>query len=508
MSILRRNITFNFFGQIFVALLGFISIKYIYSDLGEDALGIIYFSLILSTLFASALDMGLSKTTIREVAAHQQDNPDYINKLVQTFSLFYWSAYLIIVIGLIIFLPDIVGSWINLSTMTRDTAYFAILIISVSSLLSIPKMFLSSICVGLQRMDVNNGIDVAVAILQQLGMILFLMAGGDIITVSYWIAATNVLRIILYLFFISRLNSLKAIIPSFSMEVIRNIREYASKTFLASLILLVHKQLDKLIISKLMPIGVLGIYSLVFSTLSKTSLATEAVAKAVFPIFTDLEKRKEQENLFEKFFTLQDLLVFGTIPVYAFVIFMAYPLFTFLLDAAKAEILHITIYLLSISFYLNAALRLIRTYAFAVSKPEYVVKSDFLSLFIVTPLAVLLIFKMGMKGAAIAWIIFYALCAVYMVPRVYRRELHQSGLIWLASLLKAVVSACIAYIPMGLFVHKYYFGSTLSILTCYILSSLLYAVISINIIGENLQKVVLSYLPCVGPLIIARHNSG
>jgi len=229
MSALRKNIIFNLFGQTSVILLGFISFKYIYAGLGDDALGIIYFSLMLSALLTSALDMGLSKTTIREMAAHHDSEPGYIKKLTQTFSLFYLLAYLLVTLLFVLFLPVIVDNWINLTTMENEMAHYVLLLIGTTALLAIPKTFMSSICIGMQRMDVNNSIDVSVALLQQLGLVLLLVAGKNIVVIAYWLAATNILRVLTYFVFISRLLSPDALFPWFSMDVVRRIKEYTSK---------------------------------------------------------------------------------------------------------------------------------------------------------------------------------------------------------------------------------------------------------------------------------------
>jgi O-antigen/teichoic acid export membrane protein len=68
MLIFKRNIIFNFFGQGTLLLIGFVSFRYVYTSLGEDGLGIIYFSLMISSILASSLELGLAKTAIREIA--------------------------------------------------------------------------------------------------------------------------------------------------------------------------------------------------------------------------------------------------------------------------------------------------------------------------------------------------------------------------------------------------------------------------------------------------------
>ena len=43
MSRLKKNIVYNVAGQVSLLVLSFVAVKFIFSDLGEDALGLIYF---------------------------------------------------------------------------------------------------------------------------------------------------------------------------------------------------------------------------------------------------------------------------------------------------------------------------------------------------------------------------------------------------------------------------------------------------------------------------------
>lgn len=499
---LKRNIFFNLLGQGLVLILGFVSFKYIYAGLGEDALGIIYFSLMLSTLFVSSLDMGLSKTTIREIAAHNESEPDYIIQLTQTFSFLYWLVYTVITIVFVAILPFIIDSWITLTTMDDETAYYVLLIIGISSLLAIPKAFLTSICVGLQRMDVNNSIDIVVSIIQQAGMVILLVNEKDIVVIAYWMGITNVLRILIYFTFVVRLLSIESMLPLFSMIVISRIKNYTKNMMWISLVLVIHKQLDKVLISKLLPIGVLGIYSFMFTSIGKTSMVTGAVAQAVFPLFSELGNGGKYQELVKKFHILQDFLVYFTAPIFASVIYFSLPLFTYLLDKEKAISLQIPIILLSISFYLSAILRLSRIYMFAINKSEKILRADVLSLFIVIPVTVTLVYSLGVNGAALSWVIFYGVLILLILPCVYRHEFNKSSYFWVRDVVIAFVLLCAVYIPAWIISETYYANNIIVLTFSYIIASIVYGVLALNFTGSDLQMKIMEYCPRIRRLIV------
>lgn len=502
MSLLKKNILSNLLGQSALILIGFVSFKYVYTSLGEDGLGIIYFSFMMSAILTAALELGLSKTTIRELAGYQTTEPEYVIRLLQTFSSVYWLAYVLLSLALSFSVPLIIGSWVKLTTMNHELASHALLILGVSSLLALPKILLSSICVGLQKMHINNSINVIVAILQQAGIILLLLGGGNIVSVASWIAATNVLNILVYMFFVSRLVSPYALLPKFSMEVMKRVKRYSLKMAWISLLAMLSKQVDKLLISMMLPIGVLGIYSFAYMTITKLTLITDAIVQAVFPVFSELERKKDKTRSCQRFFALQDMLTYGLAPLFALAVFLAMPVFTLLLNEAKAEELLLPILFLSIAFYLNGTLRLLNTYVSACGKPGYIIKAIMLLLVAVAPLTVLLISGYGMAGAAFSWVVASVVGACYMVPNVYLKELHKPVGIWLRPVLTVGVLICVTYLPVWLLAEFISPNNLLCLVPFYIAASLLYCILAINLTNGGFKDTFLKNVPGSDMLVL------
>src|SRR5208283_5107799 len=118
MSRLSKNILYNLLGQGLLVILSFVAAKFIFKQLGQDALGIIYFTLTLNALLTAILSLGINETTVREVAASHKEDPTYIKKLLQTASFFYWGLYVLTAVGLYAAAPWLVTKWINLDTLS------------------------------------------------------------------------------------------------------------------------------------------------------------------------------------------------------------------------------------------------------------------------------------------------------------------------------------------------------------------------------------------------------
>jgi len=75
----------------------------------------------MNAMLYAVLNMGIASTTVREVSGHYELEPDYVKKLVRTFSLLYWVAYALIGFAIFFLAPILVSKWINLNTTLSFT---------------------------------------------------------------------------------------------------------------------------------------------------------------------------------------------------------------------------------------------------------------------------------------------------------------------------------------------------------------------------------------------------
>ncbi len=421
MSRLERNILYNLLGQGLVLVLGFVAVRYVFRRLGSDAFGIILFTQAMSYILVAVLELGVSLTAVREVSAHFQDEPAYVRDLLQTGAFLYWTAYGLVSVAILFLAPVIVAKWINLTTLDPSTAARVLQILGVSVVLALPRSLYASLFRGLQRMAFNNIADVTVSGVQQSGTIAILLLGGTVFQVAYWLAATYGVSILVYMVGASRFVPWQALIPRYSASVVRRNLRFALHTMSISTLATVHMQADKLVVSKLLPIGMLGYYSVASTVASRSTLVTGAVAQAAFPSFSELFHRGDRPGLLEQYRKLHDLVSYASVPVLTAVTFAALPLLTYMFNPSVAHDLLIPVGLLCLGFYLNATLSVPYIFSLAVGKPEIAAKQNLLALFIVPPTMVGAVYFFGMAGAAFSWVLYHLFAYVYGVPRFCRQ---------------------------------------------------------------------------------------
>lgn len=491
-SRLTKNIIYSVCGQILTILLGFVSVKYIFGRLGADALGIIYFTVTLNSLLTSVLELGICSTTVREVAAHIDNEPDYVHDLIRTASLFYWGAFFLLGLAIYALSPILVQKWINLDEMDLGTAAYTLRFLGIASLVALQQSFYASIFRGLQRMEFNNFIDVIIGSLRQLGTILILIMGGSLLQVVYWISACYGLSIFSYLTALLWFFPLKALVPGYSSSVIKRNRKFASVMMLQTILGGIIVQADKIILSKFMPIGVFGYYTFAYGNASRGLLIAEAIGLAAYPSFSALYQSGDRKGLLAQYRKLQDLLCFSTGPIFALIPFALLPVFSFMLNREAAKLLLVPTTLLCLGFYIHGALRIQHNFAVASGKPEIAVKTNLLALLTVIPISISLIYYFGMTGAALYWVLYNVFNALYATPRIYKECIKIPVREWYIRML-GVISLIgsvygIAWVSLTI-IDDY---SILSLTVAYLIATIIFLVASYNMIDQGLRDQLLT----------------
>jgi O-antigen/teichoic acid export membrane protein len=488
MSRLRGNIVYNIAGQALLLALSFVAVRFVFRQLGADSLGIIYFILALNVILTATLGMGICETTVREISAHFNSEPDYIRELLRTASLCYWGAYVILSVIIYFAAPIIVEKWIHLKSLDAAAAIQALRILGIASFLALPRSFYTSMLRGVERMEYTNIIDVAVSALQQFGTIGIMLAGGNLLNVIWFMAGCFVAGILAYMIICFRFFSWKALLPGFSSTVIRRNVVFTSHVALISILAMIYTQADKVIISKFLPIGIFGLYTVAYGAMSRSNMITAAVSQAAFPQFSALFKTQERGKLVSKYQKLQDLVCFGTIPLFAAVPFMAIPLFSYLFDVKSAQMLLLPVTFLSVGFYMNGTLSVPYLFSLAVGRPDIVARFNFYSLFVVLPTTALLIYFGGLKGAGFSWVFYHVLAYAYVIPRIYSECLRVPVWRWYAQMLSILGISGITYGTGWIALRVMSEGSGLYAAAAYCAASIVFLGASFLLIGEELRS--------------------
>lgn len=472
-------------------VISLVTIKYIYHQLGEDMFGIIAFAATLNAVLSSVFEMGISITTIREVSSYFKSDPDYVCALIRTTSLIYWAIYVFIGIIIYFLIPIFVEKWINLKTMDVFTATYILRILGIASFVSLPKSIYYSLLSGLQRMDLTNIVDLTTNVLQQLGTIFILILGGTLFFVVYWYALCYCINIISYVTVSSRFFPLKSLAPGYSSSVIKRNVNFASYMMFMTITHMVYSYIDKIIVSKFLPIGKLGYYNLVYSLVGKAQIVTGAVSQSVFPSFSSLSKLGDHAKMMSQYRKSHDLLCFGTVPLFAAIVFGSLPLYSYILKEDTARLLFMPTILLCVGLYVKGTLTVPGILSQSMGMPEILARQYFYGLFIVLPATVVLVYYFGLVGASISVLIFWIFGFFYAVPKICSRCLKISKWEWYVKIFKIFALTSLTYGTGWFIVGTLSYHSILYLALTYIGASTVYVFGAFFIVSNDLREYLL-----------------
>jgi O-antigen/teichoic acid export membrane protein len=444
-SRLAPNILANLGGQLALLVLAVLAVKLVFSHLGPDALGMVLFVQTINVVLAGVLDLGVSSITIREVAAHADDDPGYVRDLLRTAATFYWSIFALAAVLMLVTAPWVAGHWVRLTTMDPGTAATVLRVLGVAALTVLPRALYISICRGLQRMVFNNAIEVGAGVLQQLGMVVILARGGSLLAVVIWMAATYAAAIVAYVVTVSRMLGAAAIVPGWSTRVIQRNARFSAHMMSISALGAIHTYVDKLVVSKLLPVASLGWYAFASSLVGRGALLTNAIADAAYPSLSDLVKRGQFAAMAAQYRRLQDVVCYLTVPLYAAVIYVSVPLFSVLFSSSVARALLLPVAILALGFYANGTLTIPYIYSLAMGKPEITSSLSLQALLLVVPITIASVALFGLTGAGLGFLSYHVFFYVAGVPRYCRECLRIAPSLWYAHAGKILALAAATY---------------------------------------------------------------
>ena len=431
-----KNILANLISRIWSLLSIFLFIPLYIHFLGIELFGLVsFFATLQGVLFL--LDAGLSVTLRREFAFGEESPGNKIRKykLLRSIEFCYFA-----IIGLTLFFSFlgagfIVNRWLNIGSINPEVAITTIRLMGVS----IALQFLSTLyyggLLGLQKQIITNVYQIGWSMLKNGCVILILwLISPDIRLFYLWFIVAD----LIYLFLLKiEINKSLEVDSTYTwnpgeLNNLKKVWKYAAGMLTISIISAFNFQLDKIAISKMLPISELGVYNLAFSLSQLPVILVNAISIAIFPRFVYFYSIHEEQNLKNLFHITNKVLAIFAICVSISMCFYSNELFLFWtrdpqlamkgwLPAAilTAGSLFLTIQIIPF----NLAL------AHGITKINAVY--GVVNIVILIPLLWILIKSQGITGAAISWFLILALCTPFYTCYVYRQFVDQHWLKWL-----------------------------------------------------------------------------
>lgn len=449
MSTVKANSIINAAGQAGTILFQIFTAKIIYQHLGPDVFGIYFFAFLIASSINLSIGGGLKLMMVRELSMRIDASQQRMVSFVQTMSLTLWAAFLGAVAILYAGGDSAVTQWINLASLAPEIARPALLVLIIAMLLPLPTTVYISVLEGAQKMGMINIIQVLASALQLLGVAYISLADSvpeenRLYTLAQWTAIVQLVQLFLIMASAKTRLPCKAFLPIFHIDRIKPNMNYAIHATAVSFLSFLNTQIDKLFISRLLPIAALGYYNIVHDMASKVIGFSLPLTKAAYPQFCHLHQNDELTRLSSDFHRYQDILCYGGSALFGLLLFAMIPILSFILSAEQAaELLPLAVVIIS-GFCLQLLFILPNSLLFSTNNASIVSRLSTLNLFITTPISFLAIYNFGLVGAGWAFLltrIFGLTIGVPLFTRACFQKSAKSWYIWAAKLASLFVGS-------------------------------------------------------------------
>ncbi len=426
----KRNILANVFGGGWGLLLSLVTVPIQLRILGAEAYGLVGLIASLQVILV-ILDFGLTTTVIHEVASDTSADRQTSRELVQTSATVYWIIAALVGAAFALGSDWIARHWLKLDALQPEYAATSLRIMALYVTLTWPITLYASAITGLQRLETVNLIKGVMAAVSQVGGIAVLFLTRELQNYLWWITLSSLINVGLHALVCQHYLPGLRLGLRLSRAVIRRIWNFAFDMNLVSTASILYTQSDKLLISTLLPLRMLGYYNVAYKLMSGISLIPGTIASAALPTLSAYSGQGNREQVNRHYNTITQLIVYLiAAPVFVSMFFGRDFLLLWTTPDA-AENAYRPLAMLTFGTLLSATVSVCYMLLVATQRTRLLLKIYLfgLPLYFVYLYGGIALF--GLVGAALAWVLLSVYLILTMLVLAQRRIVGESTLIWL-----------------------------------------------------------------------------
>ncbi len=422
----QRNIIANVTGRVWQALMSFVFVPFYIRLMGIEAYGLIgFFTTMLAVLLI--LDLGLSITVSRELArigTHDNDRAA-ARDLLGSLEAIYWAVGAVAALLVLVGAAAIVHRWLNVERLPSRTAIDAVQLMAGCLLLRWPVTLYSGALMGMRQHGRLNAVLALAALLQGGGAVLVLALVSPSVTAFFtWQLVAAAIQVVLLRRVTWRILPLARHRPRLRWAPVRAILGFSAGVTGVAVLSVVLTQLDKFLLSRLLPLETFGYYALAATIAATLTAAAAAIQGAVFPSLARLTSTGNDDQMARLYHQSCQLMSVVLIPAGgALALFAPELLALYLHDPVTAARTHQLLSLFAIGNTLLAMMTLPYALQLAYGWTRLSIAKNVIAVTAYVPLMLIAVNRFGAVGAAGVWVMLNVGYLVGEIPIMHRRLL-------------------------------------------------------------------------------------
>lgn len=465
---LKANIIANFVGNGWAALISLIFVPIYLKYIGAEGYGLIGIFASLQVVL-SLLDSGLSTTLNKEMSRLSvlPGREQQMRNIVKTLGSVYWMVALTAGLIAMALSPILAKYWVHPKNLSVQTITYAFLLLSLSLIFQFPTGFYSGGLLGLQRQVMLNISRIVFATLKSVGALLVLIfVSKSILSFFGWTLLIAILQAFTQKFFLWYYLPKASSKPIFDKQELKNIWRFAAGMVGISLTAILLTQVDKIILSKILPLEQFGYYTIACTLGLMIYQVVNPLAQSYFPKFSNLislNKIEDLKKVYHQACQMISLLVFPA--TFILVFFSKELIFIWTKNPVTVENTWMITAIYAYGSGINGLMNIPYILTLSYGWTKLGIYQNILFLLLMTPLTIFLALKYGALGGALSWAIINTLY-FFITPHLIHNKLLKGEVVnwyWKDNLQPLLVSVTIIALAKY-FIFKTVYSSRLELL--------------------------------------------
>ncbi len=478
---LKGNIAANFAGTLWQALMGLIFVPLYIRFMGIESYGLIgIFSTLQITL--GLLDLGLGSTLTRGMArlSALPDKEQEMRNLVRTLETIYWSVALIVGVAVVSTSPFIAHHWVKAGELSPGTVEQALFIMGFLMVFQMPIGFYSGGLLGLQKQVLLNVINVCMSTLRGGGAVLILWLVSPTIQAFFlWQIAISILHAFTLAVSLWRSVPRSGERSAFEKRLLKESWRFAAGMSGISIFSTILTQLDKVILSKVLPLEMFGYYMLASVVAGSLARLFTPVFFSIYPRFIQLASVSDMDGLARLYHKCSQFMAVLILPVAVIIALYSYDLILFWTQNQEtAERTHLLVSILISGTAINGLMNPPYALQLAFGWTRLSFFKTLIAVILVVPLIIYMTTHYGATGAAVSWLVLNIGMFLVEIPIMHLRLLRNEKWRWYLQDVSAPLAAAFAVACAGRYITG---GSTTQLMTLVNLG--IVSVVTLGVVG-------------------------
>lgn len=407
---IKNNIIANVIGRIWGFISVYLFVPLYLKLLGIEAFGLVGFYATLLGVLVFA-DMGFTATLNRELArlSGRKDSTEEMRDLLRTYELTYLCISFALAIVIWIVAPLIVTHWLHPGLLNPQEITLAIRLMGIAIAFQLPSGLYIGGLMGLQQQIHANFLQITWGVYRGVGTVLVLwLLSPTILNFAIWQIISNCIYCLL-----ARKSLWRALSSSvsnhnanFKWQMFQKTWRYASGMAGMAVVSILLTQIDKLAVSKMLSLEMLGFYTIAGSLAAIPLILASSIALATFPRFTTLAASGDREQLSRLYHRSCELVALAIIPSSLTIALFSEDLIHIWTGSATTANETWLVASLLLGGQLLQAITVVPYYiALAYGDVKLNLRIGIISVLLITPLLIILVLKFGIIGAGFSWLI-------------------------------------------------------------------------------------------------------